>query len=109
VGFEMGGQPSRFLLKRRFFVQIFAVEQDGGYQYRSVIFLHRPIVGSPVCEKWHGGEPEMVQILNSALHDTVDAKEILSKAQSIEGWMMEFELTDPEATLLGWKPEISGD
>ena len=48
----------------------------------------------------------MVQILNSALHNIVDAKEILSRAQSIEGWMMELELTDSEATLLGWKPEL---
>jgi hypothetical protein len=51
----------------------------------------------------------MVQILNSALHNIVDAKEILSRAQSIEGWMMELELTDSEATLLGWKPELLGD
>ena len=51
----------------------------------------------------------MVQILNSALHNIFDAKEILSRAQSIEGWMMKLELTDSEATLLGWKPELLGD
>ena len=51
----------------------------------------------------------MAQILNTALHNIIDAKEILSNAQSIEGWMMELELTDSEATLLGWKPELLGD
>ena len=61
------------------------------------------------CQKWHGGESEMVQVLNSGLHNIVDAKEILSNAQSIEGWMMKLELTDSEATLLGWKPELLRD
>jgi hypothetical protein len=65
--------------------------------------------GSLVCEKWHRGESEMVQILNSALHNIVDAKEILSNAQSIEGWMMELELADSEARLLGWKRELLDD
>jgi hypothetical protein len=104
----MDEQPSLILFKRKFFVQVFAVEQDGSYQYRSVIFpADRPMEGSLVCEKWHGGESEMIQIiLNSALHNLVDAKEILSRAQSFEGWMMELELTDSEATLLGWKPEL---
>jgi glycine cleavage system H lipoate-binding protein len=51
----------------------------------------------------------MVQVLNSGLHNIVDAKEILSRAQSIEGWMMKLELSDSEATLLGWKPELLGD
>ena len=106
----MNEQPLRLLLRRKFFVQVFAVERDGSYQYRSVIFpAHRPMEGSLTCEKWHGGEPEMVQILNSALHNIVDAKEILIRAQSFEGWMMELELTDSEATLLGWKPELLGD
>jgi hypothetical protein len=106
----MDEQPSLLLLKRKFFVQIFAVERDGSYQYRSVIFpADRPMEGSLVCEKWHRGESEMVQILNSALHNIVDAKEIISRAQSIEGWMMELEPTDSEATLLGWKPELLGD
>jgi hypothetical protein len=36
----------------------------------------------------------------------VDARKILSSAQSFEGWMMELELTDSAATLLGWKPEL---
>jgi hypothetical protein len=99
-----------FLLKRNFIVQVFAVEQDGSYQYRSVIFpADRPMEGSLVCEKWHRGESEMVQVLNSGLHNIVDAKEILSRAQSIEGWMMKLELSDSEATLLGWKPELLGD
>lgn len=97
-------------VKRKFFVQVFAVEQDGSYQYRSVIFpANRPMDGSLVCEKWHGGESEMVQLLNSGLHDIVDAKEIVSMAQSIEGWMMKLELTDSEAMLLGWEPELLGD
>src|SRR5277367_4873399 len=103
----MDEQPSRLLMKRKFFVQVFAVEQDGSYQYRSVIFpADRPMEGSLVCEKWHRGESEMVPILKSALHNIVAAKELLSRAQSIEGWMMELELTDSEATLLGWKPEL---
>ena len=98
------------LLKRNFIVQVFAVEKDGSYQYRSVIFpADRLMEGSLFCEKWHGGESEMAQILNSALHNIVDEKEILSGAQSIEGWMTELELTDSEATLLGWKPELFGD
>jgi hypothetical protein len=99
-----------YLLKRNFIVQVFAVEQDGSYQYRSVIFPgDRLMESSLICEKWHRGESEMVQILSSALHNIVDAKEILSNAQSTEGWMMELELTDSEATLLGWKPELLGD
>ena len=106
----MGEQPSRLLKKRKFYVQVFAVEQDGSYQYRSVIFpADRLTDGSLFCEKWHGGQSEMVQILNSALPNIVDAKEILSRAQSIEGWMMKLELTDSEATLLGWKPELLDD
>ena len=106
----MEEQPSRLVMKRKFFVQVFAVEQDGSYQYRSVIFpADRPRDGSLFCEKWHGGESEMVQIVNSGLHNVVDAKEILSRAQSIEGWMMKLELTDSEATLLGWKPELLDD
>jgi hypothetical protein len=106
----MDEQPSQFLLKREFIVQVFAVQREGGYRYRSAIFpADRPLEGSLFCQKWHGGESEMVQILNSALHNIADAKEILSKAQSYEGWMMELELTDSEATLLGWKPELLGD
>jgi hypothetical protein len=65
--------------------------------------------GSLFCEKWHRGESEMVEALNCALHNIVDAKKILSNAQSIEGWMMELGLTDSEATLLGWKPELLSD
>ena len=106
----MDEQRSRLLMKRKFYVQVFAVEQDGSYQYRSVIFpADRPMEGSLVCEKCHRGESEMVQVLNSGLHNIVDAKEILSNAQSIEGWMMKLELTDSEATLLGWKPELLDD
>jgi hypothetical protein len=106
----MDEQPSRLVMKRKFFVQVFAVEQDGSYQYRSVIFpADRPMEGSLVCEKWYRGESEMVQILNSALHNLVDAKEILRRAQSIEGWMMELELTNSEAALLDWKPELLSD
>ena len=98
------------LLKRNFIVQVFAAEQDGSYQYRSVIFpADRLMESSLICEKWHSGESEMVQILNSAMHNIVDTKEILSKSQSTEGWMMELELTDSEATLLGWKPELLRD
>jgi hypothetical protein len=105
----MGEQPSRLQMKRKFYVQVFAVEQDGSYQYRSVIVpADRPRDGSLFCEKWHGGQSEMVQILNSALPNIVDAKEILSRAQSI-GWMMKLELTESEATLLGWKPELLDD
>ena len=106
----MEEQQSWLPMKRKFFVQVFAVEQDGNYQYRSVIFpASRPMDGSLVCEKWHRGESEMVQILNSGLRNVVDTKDVLSRAQSIEGWMMKLELTDSEATLLGWKPELLGD
>jgi hypothetical protein len=106
----MEGQPSRLVMKRKFYVQVFAVEQDGSYQYRSVIFpADRPMDGSLFCEKWHGSESEMIQIVNDGLHNIVDPKEILSRAHSIEGWMLKLELTDSEATLLGWKPEPSGD
>jgi hypothetical protein len=98
------------LLKRNFIVQVFVVEKDGSYQYRSVIFpADRLSEGSLVCEKWHTTESEIVRIVNSALPNIVDAKEILGNAQSIEGWMRELELTDSEATLLGWKPELLGD
>ena len=106
----MDEQRLRLLMKRKFYVQVFAVEQDGSYQYRSVIFpADRPMEGSLFCEKWHRGESEMVQALNCALHNIVDAKEILSRAQSIEGWMMKLELTESEAMLLGWKPELLRD
>ena len=106
----MEGQPSRLLMKREFFVQVFAVEQDGSYQYRSIIFpADRAMDGALFCEQWHRGESEMLKILNNGLHNIVDPKEILSKAHSIEGWMMKLELTDSEATLLGWKPELLGD
>jgi hypothetical protein len=106
----MDEQRLRLLMKRKFYVQVFAVEQDGSYQYRSVIFpADRPMEGYLFCEKWHGGESEVVKILNSGLHNIVDAKEILSRAQSIEGWMMKLELTESEAMLLGWKPELLRD
>jgi hypothetical protein len=106
----MDEQPSPLLMKRKFYVQVFAVEQDGSYQYRSVIFPADHLMEvSLFCEKWHGGESEMVQILNSGLHDIGETKEILSRAQSIEGWMMKLELADSEATLLGWKPELLRD
>ena len=98
------------LMKRTFFVQVFAVEDDGSYQYRSVIFpANRPMEGALVCEKWHENVSDMSQIFGSVLHGGVDVMNVLSKAQTIEGWIMKLELTDSEATLLGWHPELLGD
>lgn len=94
------------LLKKRFFVQVFAAERGGTDQYRSVIFpADRPMEGSIVCEKWHKDASEIAQILSRVSSNLVDVKEVLDKARSVEGWMMKLELTDSEATLLGWQPE----
>jgi hypothetical protein len=38
-----------------------------------------------------------------------DVAEILGQAQSIEGCLIELELTDSKATLLGWRPELLDD
>jgi hypothetical protein len=42
------------------------------------------------------------------LPDTADVADVLGEAQSIEGCLMELELTDSEAALLGWRPELLG-
>jgi hypothetical protein len=43
------------------------------------------------------------------LPGNADVAEVLAQAQSIEGCLMELELTDSEATLLGWRPELLDD
>jgi hypothetical protein len=96
--------------QRKFFVQIFAVKNEGGDPYRSVIFpADRATEGSLVCEKWHNDESEVVGVLQRILDGTADVAEVLDQAQSIEGWMGKLELTDSEAALLGWHPELLGD
>jgi len=97
-------------MQKRFLVQVFAERKEGSDQYRSVIFpADRASEGSLICEKWHKDESEVVQVLHRILPNTVDIEEALGRAQSVEGWMMEVELTDSEAALLGWRPELLGD
>jgi hypothetical protein len=43
------------------------------------------------------------------LPGTADVAEVLGQAQSIESCLMELKLTDSEATLLGWSPELLDD
>ena len=97
-------------MRRTFFAQVFAAEKDGSEQYRSVIFpADRSTEGSLVCEKWHEDSYAIAQILSRVSRNPVDVKEVLDQARSIEGWMMKLELTDSEATLLGWRPELLGN
>ena len=106
----MNGQSSGLPMQRKFLVQVFAVKKDGSYQYRSVIFpADRAMEGALVCEKWHIDESEVVQVLQRILHGTVDVAEVLGQAQSVEGWLGELGLTDSEAALLGWRPELLDD
>jgi hypothetical protein len=106
----MHGQSSGLSMQRKFLVQIFAVKNEGGDPYRSVIFpADRATEGSLVSEKWHNDESEVVGVLQRILGGTADVAEVLGQAQSIEGWMGELELTDSEAALLGWRPELLGD
>jgi hypothetical protein len=65
--------------------------------------------GALFCEKWHVDESDVVQVLKLILPGTADVAEVLSQAQSIEGCLMKLELTDSEATLLGWRPELLDD
>jgi hypothetical protein len=65
--------------------------------------------GALYCEKWHIDESEVVQVLKRILPGTADVAEVLGQAQSIEGCLMELKLTDSEATLLGWSPELLHD
>ena len=106
----MNGHSSGLPKQRQFLVQVFAVKEEERDQYRSVIFpADRAMEGSLGCEKWHQGEFEVVQILQRILHGTADVTEVLSQAQSVEGWEGELGLTDSEAALLGWRPEILDD
>jgi hypothetical protein len=107
---EMHGQSSGLPMQREFFVEVFAVKKEEGDQYRSVIFpADRAMVGSLFCEKWHKNESEVVPILQQILHGTADVAEVLAQAQSVEGSLMKLKLTDSEAALLGWRPELLGD
>ena len=65
--------------------------------------------GALFCEKWYIDEFEFVQVLKRILPGTADVTEVLGQAQSIEGCLMELELTDSEATSLGWRPELLDD
>ena len=60
------------------------------------------------CEKWHIDESEVVQVLKRILPGTADVAKVVGQAQLIEGCLMELELTDSEAALLGWRPELLG-
>jgi hypothetical protein len=93
-----------------FIVQVFAARKEGRDHYRSVIFpADRAMEGALFCEKWHKDESEIAGVLQRVLHGTADVAEVLVQAQSIEGWLGELELTDAEAALLGWRPELLGD
>jgi hypothetical protein len=106
----MYGQSSGLPMQRKFLVQVFAVKKEGSDQYRSVIFpADRAMEGALVCEKWHRDESEVVQVLQRVLPGTADVAEALGQAQSIEGCLMELELADSEAALLGWRPELLDD
>jgi hypothetical protein len=97
-------------MQRKFLVQVFAVKKEGRDQYRSVIFpAHRAMEGALFCEKWHRDESAAVEVLKRVLPGTTDVAEVLGQAQSIQGCLMELELTDSEATLLGWRPELLDD
>jgi hypothetical protein len=78
-------------------------------EYRSVIFpAARALEGALFCERWHKDEAEIVQVLERILHGAADVAAVLDQAQSI-GWLGKLELTDAEAVLLGWRPELLGD
>ena len=97
-------------MHRKFLVQVFAVKKEGSDQFRSVIFpTDRAMEGALFCEKWHIDESEVVQVLKRILPSTADVAKVLGQAQFIEGCLMELELTDSEATLLGWRPELLED
>ena len=83
----MFGQSSGLPMQRKFLVQVFAVKKEGSDQYRSVIFpADRAMEGALFCE----------------IH-------FKTSSRAIEGCLMELELTDSEATLLGWPPELLDD
>ena len=106
----MYGQSAALPMQKKFLVQVFAVKKEGSNQYRSVIFpADRAMEGALFCEKWHKDEFEVVQVLKRILPGTADVTEVLSQARSIEGCLLELELTDSEATLLGWRPELLDD
>ena len=106
----MNGQSSGLPLERKFLVQVLAVKNGGSDQYRSVIFpADRAMEGALFCEKWHTDEIEVFQVLKRILPGTAGVAEVLGQAQSIEGCLMKLELTDSEATLLGWRPELLDD
>jgi len=95
-------------VKREYYVQIFASQSnDGSYHYRSVIFpADHPTEGSLVREKWHKGESEIAKVLQGILPNAVNLKDVLTRAQSDEGWMIKLELSEPAAVLAGWQPGL---
>jgi hypothetical protein len=94
-------------MQRKFLVQVFAVKKEGSDQYRSVILpADRALESALFCEKWHIDESVVVQVLKRILPGTADVAEVLGQAQSVEGCQMKLELTDSEATLLGWRPDL---
>src|ERR1700749_5148431 len=106
----MFGQLSGRPRGRKFFVQVFAVKKEERDQHRSAIYsADRAMEGALFCEKWHIDESEVVQVLKRILPGTADVAEVLGQAHSIEGSLMELELTDLEAALLGWRPELLDD
>jgi hypothetical protein len=106
---KVGLNEGTMLMQRKFLVQVFAVKEGERDQYRSVIFpADRAMEGALFCEKWHQGESGVVQVLQRILHGTADVADVIGQAQSIQGWMGKLWLTDSEAALLGWRPELSG-
>jgi len=81
----MRGQSAGLPMQRTFFVQVFAVKQEGRDQHRSVIFpADRATEGALVCEKWHEDESEVVQVLQRILQDAADVTEVLNLLKA--GW-----------------------
>ena len=102
---QFPGPPTQ----RMFIVQVFAAKKKERGEYRSVIFpAARALEGALFCERWHKDEAEIVQVLERILHGAADVAAVLDQAQSI-GWLGKLELTDAEAVLLGWRPELLGD
>jgi hypothetical protein len=106
---RMDEQSKGLIVERAYYVQLFASQRDdGSLQYRSVIFpADHPTSGSLVCEKWHEDESMTGNVLENILPSAVDRSDVLNRAQSVEGWMMKLELSEPEAVLLGWQAGLA--
>jgi len=106
----MHGQSSGLPMQREFFFEVFAVKQEERISIEAS--------SSPLIAQWKvlslvkNGikmNQEIVPILQRILHGAADVAEVLGQAQSIEGCLMKLKLTDSEAALLGWRPELLGD